>query len=72
MAFKIIIEQRDEAGGIRDRHALHYRFASEKSARLKADDLALPHADRRYVDDGHFWEFTEADGTQVRIVIERT
>jgi hypothetical protein len=72
LAFKIWMERIDDSGVVRDRHSLHYRFATEKSARLKADDLALPHVNRRYLDDGQFWEFTEADGTVVRIVVEPT
>jgi len=71
LAFNIWIERLDDGGVVRDRQRLHYRFATEKSARLKADDLALPHVNRRYVEASQFWEFTEADGTKVRIVVER-
>ena len=70
MPFRIWIERLDDTGAVRDRHSLHYRFSSEKSARLKADDLARPHINRRYVPKSGSWELTETDGTVVRIVVE--
>ena len=70
MPFKISIELLNANGTPRERQELPYRFDTEGAARIKADELAAPYVNRRYIEQRGFWEYTEPDGTRARIVID--
>jgi hypothetical protein len=67
--YRISIELLDAMGKVCERQPLSHRFDAEGAVRIKADELAGAYPNRRYVEQGGFWECSERDGTRSRIVI---